>query len=187
MRSTLSSWTKLYTRLGFRRVYRSPRRNKRIRYRGQFESLEPRKVFDVQPILVDTLEDQNDGPTFGTSLRDALQIAASQPGPDVIQFAPSLFANGPGEIRLTYDGPDQFSVPDTLVVGGEITIQGPGADKLKISGNDQTGVFSVFDANPYDANPTRLAISDLTITKGNAQLGGAIHSLASEVSLSTLR
>lgn len=94
------------------------------------------------PIIVSTLVDEDDG-KYGPgdlSLREALSLANLIPGVDTITFAESLFSSEPGTITLTYDGLDAGILPDSLSASGVI-IQGPGADRLIISGNDQTRVM----------------------------------------------
>ena len=94
------------------------------------------------PLVVSTLADTIDG-RYGTgelSLREALSLANVNPGIDTITFDASLYANGPATITLAYDGNDSGIVPDQLYAV-LVTIQGPGADKLIISGGgQQTGV-----------------------------------------------
>lgn len=81
------------------------------------------------------------------SLRDAIATAA--PG-DTIDFGVT------GTITLT----------STLVIDKSLTIRGPGAASLSVSGNDSVVVF----VTAYNTNVT---ISGLTVTKGfNAHQGG---------------
>src|SRR5687768_5493280 len=65
------------------------------------------------------------------SLRDAIMAANSAPGADLIRFAP---AASDGTIALTGG---QLSITDDL------TIAGPGAKRLAVSGNDASRVFRI--------------------------------------------
>jgi hypothetical protein len=76
------------------------------------------------------LSDPNDGQI---TLREALNLAEESAGHDTITFAQSLFINGAQEIVLTYDGDDDGSVADDLLISSDdLTIVGPGADQLTI-------------------------------------------------------
>lgn len=87
------------------------------------------------------------------SLRDAIGRANADPATaDVIEFASTVR----GQITLT-NGP--------LPVSSNLTINGPGADALTVSGNNASGVFAV---NTADA----VNISNLTIA--DAAQGSAI-------------
>ena len=93
--------------------------------------------------------DPNDGVL---SLREAVQAANATPGADVIRFAPRVHGTiALGELRVT----------DAL------TIDGPGAGRLAVSGNDATRVF---DISPGST----VAIEGLTIAHGLAVNGGGI-------------
>jgi len=134
------------------------------------------------PILVDTLIDESDGDysRFDLSLREAIELANSQPGADTIAFDPLLSG---GTILLTMG---------FLIIDDSVDIQGLDADQLTIdaSGNDPTP-----DSTPLDGNPNddfdgsgiffiddRLAqqafdveFSGLTLTGGDSGVaGGAI-------------
>jgi hypothetical protein len=90
------------------------------------------------------------------TLRAALQEAGFTGTPAYV-FVPA------GAITLTYDGPDAGTAPDPLSLGN-VTIMGPGANLLTVSGNNQTQVFTAFGTG---------AISGLTVTAGS---GGGISS-----------
>jgi hypothetical protein len=83
------------------------------------------------------------------SLRQAVLDANANPGADVITFAP---AARDGTIVLTSG---QLSITD------DVTITGPGAGRLTVSGNDASRVFTV-------AAGEKVAISGLTIANGKA-------------------
>ena len=81
------------------------------------------------------------------SLRSAILAAEANPGADVIDFADGLT----GVIHLTNG---QLSITDDL------TIDGPGADYLAVSGNQQSRVFGI-------SGGAIVSIADLTITAEN--------------------
>jgi CSLREA domain-containing protein len=86
------------------------------------------------------------------TLRAAIEEANALAGDDTINFAVT------GTITL---GGTQLTIDSNL------TITGPGADQLTISGNDASRVF--------DINSGTVTISGLTITDGNAAGGGGIY------------
>jgi hypothetical protein len=77
MRRISSSWKTTFDKLGFRR-----RRSKNppVRKGRMIEMLESRHMMSADPIIVDTLEDENDGirSENNLSLRDALAYAADE-------------------------------------------------------------------------------------------------------------
>src|SRR6185369_8730758 len=98
------------------------------------------------------------------SLRSAIVAAETNPGPDVIDFAEGL----QGTIALTSG---QLSITDDL------TIDGPGADALAVSGNHQSRIFRV-------SGGATVSIAGLTITDGMATGdGGGILNTGSILAL----
>jgi hypothetical protein len=97
-------------------------------------------------ITVTNLDD--DGPG---SLRQAIDDA--DPG-DTIEFAAGLT----GTITLT---------TGELDIREDLTINGPGADRLTVSGNHDSRVFDIFDVD--------VTITGLTIADGDAGVGGGIY------------
>src|SRR5262249_14698206 len=95
---------------------------------------------------VTTLADSGDG-----SLRAAITQANAHPGADVIVFNDGLS----GTIALTGG---QLDITDA------VKINGPGADRLTVSGSNLSRVFKV------EAGET-VSISGLTIAGGNASNG----------------
>ena len=79
--------------------------------------------------------------------------AGIQSGDAIIAFAPGLH----GTITLNSE----------LLITDSVTINGPGADRLSVSGNDASGVFDV-------GGSASVSISGLTITDGLATAGGGI-------------
>ncbi len=118
-------------------------------------------------LAVNTLNDSTDSGICGSgatcSLRDALGIASSNNSGDVI-FQAGLTGT------ITLGGP-------APTIYGNVNIQGPGADKLTISGNNSVPVFSIGPG-------VTAAISGLTIANGKASAsssnaGGGIENIAS--------
>src|SRR5207247_3201123 len=119
------------------------------------ESLERRVLFNA--FVVDTLDDTSLPDDGVVSLREAVQLANTSPGDDRILFA--------GDVRgtITLTG-GQLDVTDA---SGSLTIEGPGAAALSVSGNGATRVIQIGAAASAD-------ISGLTITAGRADTGGGI-------------
>src|SRR6266498_1273885 len=97
-------------------MFTSVLRKRRTSYLPQLLSLEDRTC----PSSFTVFNLHNSG--FG-SLRQAIFFSNLLPGADVIQFAPWLT----GSITLT---------SGRLTVAGDLTINGPGAAKLAVSGSD---------------------------------------------------
>jgi hypothetical protein len=147
---------------GGRRPFKPGASGRGRRRRLELKALEDRSL----PALL-TVNTLADGPvSLGDSaltLRDALFAATSG---DTIDFDPGLFPLGrPGEITLT-----QGQLP----VRTALTIAGPGAGLLTVSGNNDSRVFDV--SVPGSGLPT-VAIRGLTIAFGNAgaEPGGGIR------------
>jgi CSLREA domain-containing protein len=149
------------------------------RRRLRLEALEDRRL--LAGITVTTLADTVDFNDGVTSLREAIFAANTVPGPDTIEFAPALTANGPATILLTQA---ELKITDSL------TINGPGAELLAIdvSGSDPTPdlnnrdgsrIFNTMPSTrpaPGEQLPS-LHIEGLTLTGGDARnKGGAILS-----------
>lgn len=108
----------------------------------------------AETITVDNGYDPGDGTcnSDGCTLREAISAAA--PG-DTVKFAPSV----PGTILLR-DG--------HLEIDKNLKIEGPGADKLTVSGNEKSRVFKI-------ESSTAAEISGLTIADGRATTVGDIQ------------
>jgi hypothetical protein len=121
------------------------------------EHLEDRTVPStfVVNTIADTVDfDLTDGLALdaagNTSLRAAVMQANHDLGADVITFAPQV------QGTITLDRAlGQLNITDAL------TIDGPGADLLAVSGNDASRVFRISSDITVD-------IDDLTITHGKA-------------------
>jgi CSLREA domain-containing protein len=109
---------------------------------------------------VNALADSVDADPDVTSLREAISAANANPGDDTITFDPSLTATSPATITLTRG---QLS----LSGGAAITINGPGADRLAISGGSTSRVFQV----PSGLSAT---LSGLSLVNGQALFGSGI-------------
>lgn len=121
------------------------KRRPATRFRPRLEALEDRALLSTLSVL-----NANDsGPN---SLR--AEIAAAHSG-DTIAFAPAL--NGQ-TITLT---------SGELLINKNLTISGPGADELTISGNNHSRIFEV-------SKGAQVSVSGLTIAKGFAANGGGV-------------
>lgn len=94
------------------------------------------------------------------SLRQAILDANAAAGDDLIDFDPSVF-NTPQMITLT-------SGELAVRSNGNITINGPGAALLSVSGNNQSRIFGLY-GTPASLTAT---ISNLTIRDGFTNDGG---------------
>ena len=136
---------------------RSVPSGRRAGFRPRLESLEDREV--PATFTVSNLADAGNG-----SLRQAVLHANALLGADTIHFADGL----QGTIALTGG---QLSITDHL------TIDGPGAGLLAVSGNHQSRVFNI-------SGGLTVAIDDLTITDGRAVgTGGGILNTGSTLTL----
>lgn len=111
----------------------------------KLEGLEGRSLLSVLTVT-------NDGDSGPGSLRE--RVAAAAPG-DVITFAPSLVGD---TIKLTSGEIDPAH---------SISIQGPGANLLAISGSNASRIFGL-------GAGVSLSISGITLENGNSGSGGAI-------------
>jgi CSLREA domain-containing protein len=122
---------------------------------------------DVQPIHATTITVQSTGdgaanaancPGASCRLRDALAAAADS---DTIDFSVV------GTILLT---------SGQLTVDKSVTISGPGANMLAVNGNGASRIFYV--------TGNSVILSGLTITNGNADLGGGIDTDSASLTVS---
>ncbi|MCA9061483.1 MAG: hypothetical protein KDA96_00410, partial [Planctomycetaceae bacterium] len=137
-------------------------------FSGNVGARSDRGAFEAQPpssLRVDSLEDVNDGnySEGELTLREAIDWANLIPGADEISFAPDLIQQLealPGTIAIT---------GGIMRIQDDLSIYGPGADLLSISGGGVTGLFLV------DTN-VRAEFTDLKLTQGLGGDGGAIRS-----------
>jgi hypothetical protein len=140
---------------------------------GGASATQPRRSFIPR---LEVLEDRSLPSTFTVlnlaesgpgSLRQAIINANAQPGPDEIDFAAGLT----GAISLSSG---QLSITDDLSVAG------PGAGQLAVSGGNQSRVFSI-------SGGATVTIAGLTIRNGKAvgspALGGGILNTGSTLTL----
>ena len=92
------------------------------------------------------------------TLREALFFANGNPNAQTITFQPSVFASGE-TITLSVVGTNQLEITDS------ISIEGPGADLLSISGNDNSRVLLI--DNGDNNTEIDVTISGVTIRDGN--------------------
>lgn len=95
------------------------------------------------------------------SLRDAISQANANPGADTITFTG---AGASGTILLTSG---EIAITDSL------TVTGPGADALTISGNKASRIFNIADDNDPD-QMISVTLDGLTFADGSSDSGGAI-------------
>jgi hypothetical protein len=141
-------------------------------------SYSPTDAFQTNPdLIVNTISDPTSPVAGYTSLREAIAYADSLGGDQTITFDPGLTAGGAATITL---GGSQLVLDDT---SGTLTIDGPGANILTISGNSASRVFDV-------ASGSTAAIDGVTITGGNASGsvdgGGILNAGTLTISDSTL-
>ncbi|MGD0548680.1 MAG: Ig-like domain repeat protein [Terracidiphilus sp.] len=131
-------------------------------------------------LVVTTLLDQTDSPAYCTSgtgttcsLRDAI-TAANLGGAGHITFTSGLVSvASPGTITLGTGTAGDIGLP---AITGNVTITGPGANQLTISGNNDANVGTVLTINPG----ATVTIYGLTIASGNMPInpgGGGIYNL----------
>src|SRR5262249_3019659 len=126
----------------------------RGQYRPWLEALEDRAL----PSTIPVTNNLDSGPG---SLRQAVIDANTNPGADTIVFVKGVS----GTVKLT---------SGELLIKDSVTINGPGANQLAVSGNDASRVFDI--AATATMNVT---ISGLTITHGYAaDRGGGIANRA---------
>src|SRR5262245_53449589 len=171
----LSSWLRSARSLLVPSGAENGRHPTRLRKRAMAAQLSVERLEDrtvPSTFTVGNLADSGPG-----SLRQAIFDANDNPGADVVTFAPSLR----GTVTLTSG---ELSITDDLI------LDGPGVNRLTVSGNDASRVFSV------SGSATDVEIRDLTIANGRATgttavgpigpvtLGGALLNTGARVVLS---
>ncbi len=124
---------------------------------------------DATPLIVRIDDDRLNGTlnADNLSLREALALAATLAGKETITIDPALYESGPATITLTNTGGD--SIVDPLTINTDLTLAGPGADKLIIDASSDARVI-------YHTSGTA-TIEGVTITGGNSgNYGGGIRS-----------
>ncbi len=128
-----------------------------------------------------TIQVTNTNDSGAGSLRNAIDMANTNEGEDRITFSGRVR----GEIELS----------SQLIITDDLILDGPGANKLTVSGEGITRVFAVLSSDLDD--PTEVEIRDLTIANGLATdaivfppgfaFGGGILNLGSTITLSHVR
>lgn len=139
-------------RSGVLRPSSGSRRTRPNSRRPRVEALESR-------LTPSTFTVMNLGDSGPGSLRQAVLDANALPGADVIAFSPHVR----GTITLTGG---EVSITDRL------TLDGPGAARLAVSGNDAGRVFHVA------GSAAEVTLEGLTITRGRSAQGGGIFNEA---------
>ena len=134
--------------------------------------LEDRITPSNTPIIVTTTLDTDNSGDNVTSLREAITLANANAGDDTIDFASSLFSGGAGTITLLTASLPQILDATQLISGvarGTITITGPGASSLTISGDNGVSErnFNIFNI----ATGGNLSISGVTVSGANNSSG----------------
>ena len=119
----------------------------------------PRPTRSRSPSSADTNDNVCDD---DCSLREAVYEADFATGTDTISFASGLS----GEITL-----DPLYGPLFVGLYGSVNVDGPGADVLSVSGDNQTAIFKIFGFLTPDRTTT---ISGLTLKEGDAVAGGTM-------------
>ncbi len=157
------------------------------------------EYFDTPPesLVVTTTADENDGNSdpsagTGTSLREALNYAATLSGAGTITFSNSTAG---GAVNF-HDGTARTITLTTggFGIGKSVTITGPGANLLTVKRSEVVGtpdfrIFTIDNGMFASAGPT-VTISGLTIANGRAignmapaPHGGAIYSVHGTVTI----
>ena len=122
-------------------------------------------AYEVQPLVVDTVADENDEDhsAGNLSLRETIALANAIPGTDSIVFAADLAGT---TIRLT---------GGELVITDDLTITGLGAEQLTISGNHASRILYIKSVASENSS---VMIRDLSLEDGYSPTypyGGGIH------------
>lgn len=139
-------------------------------------------VVEAPGLTVTTTGDAVDNLDGQTTLREALAYAASLGGPQTVDFS-STTADGAVNFHDTTPNTLKIAIMlggTPLTIAGGVSIEGPGADLLEVSGSGLSGVFEIPGTHPADG----IVISGLTVAGGAAAGdGGGIEILGGIVSL----
>lgn len=116
-----------------------------------FEALENRTLLTTVFTVNDTSDSLNPGAGF-LSLREAIALAATTPGANLINFAPSVFSSKAPKIISLTNG--------AMQIAGDVTISGPGELALTIDAQMMSGIFSI-------ASGSITSLSGFTLTSGS--------------------
>src|SRR5262249_10310001 len=118
---------------------------------------------EVPSLVVNTTQDLVNNTDGKTSLREAIAYAGTFSTPATITFDATVFPAG--SLTTIVLAGSKLELANTAAA---VTIAGPGAGQVAVSGNNSSGVFVV------DFGVTA-AINGLTITGGNASSGAGIN------------
>ncbi len=149
----MASRSRTRTTPRFPRPAASPAEDARRRFRFR-----PSLVVLERRTLLSNLVVTNTGDNGSGSLRDEIGLATSG---DTITFEPSLFSGGAQTITLT---------SGVLDITSDVTIDGPGATMLSISGNNTQQVIDVTGGSALQP----VTLTGLTVTDGAARFAGGI-------------
>lgn len=125
-----------------------------------FVMLASSNVFASTFTVDSLLDNQSNGCSFGQcTLREAINDANATAGADTIEFQSGLT----GTVILT---------SGQLIISSNLTINGPGAKNLTVSGNNASRVFLI--ATPLLGGDITVEINGLSVTNGNAVLIGGL-------------
>lgn len=128
-------------------------------------------TLETPSLVVTTTSDVVDATDGLTSLREAITFANNTGGADTITFGGPVFTDAnPDTITLALG---QLDITDS------VTISGPGASSLTIDGNHSSRVFWTYSA--FAA--LDVTLSGMTITGGNADVGGGIVNVDEHLTL----
>ncbi len=158
---------------------RRPPRLRGARLTPQLEVLEDRSLPSAFTVI--NLGDTGAGSGSQGDLRYCIDQANALPGADVINFAGGLT----GTIRLGSE----------LPITDDLTVDGPGADNLTVSGNDATRAFRVSGAGTdvaisgltvADCRVNTVTFSDFNADYGPVTLGGGVLNDGARLTLSQM-
>jgi hypothetical protein len=119
-------------------------------------------------LVVDDLTDDVGTSPGHLSLRQALNLAAVLPTVDTITFDPADIGTTSQKITLTQG-------PLALTDLADMTISGPGANLLTVSGGGKSGVFDIKGGS--------VALSGVTVSGGQGSNGGGVYHYGGALSL----
>jgi outer membrane lipase/esterase len=121
----------------------------------------------VHHLVVTSTADTVDPLASGLSLREMVDLSNAMAGQQTITFD-----LGPGPHQINLSGKE-------LPITQDLTIRGPGAEKLTISGQGASRVFDI-------SSGITVAIAGLTIAHGYASEGAGIRNVGSDLSLTSV-
>lgn len=117
------------------------------------------KAPEAPSLVVTTNVDVVDSFDNKTSLREALTFANSTPGAATVTFDSTVFAT-----------PQTITLASTLALSDTMTLAGPGANLLTVSGNKAVRVMTI----DTPTSGQKITVSGLTIANGFSNQGGGV-------------